>query len=230
MADDNNGVDYTSAPATFADLYRIYYRYVVTLVRRLGIDDNRKEDVAQDILLRLYERDILTMFDPDMVFVYDGVEHPARFKSFLTKQVMSYVRGHLDKQVRQNGRELLIADKPVGEAGDTTWIEVFGGAVDGADTDVLAALGEQNLVDELRAYIATVPRRSKFDSCDLPALYEAMIGQVREHGVWNVAELRDRFGVSSTAMHTWMWWLRANLAHALDRPVPPRRPRTVKPR
>ncbi len=229
MAEEENGVDYVSAPADYADLFRTYYRYVVTLVRRLGIEESRKEDVASDILLRLYERDILSTFDPSLVFTYDGKDRPARFKSFLTKLVMTYVRGHFDKQQRQNGRELLIADRPVGD-GDTTWIDVFGGTVDGADADVLNVLAEQDLVDKLRAYIATVPRKSKFDSCDLLALFDAVVVQIRECGAWNVAELRDRFGISSTAMHSWMWWLRANLAHALGRPVPPRRPRVVRAR
>jgi len=226
----DNGVDYVSAPADYAELFEIYYDYVVTLVRRMGIEESRKEDVASEILLRFMERDFLAEFDPTMVFHYDGQDRPARFKSFLTKFVLIYVRGHKDKQQRQSGRELLICDRPIGANADATWIDVFGDAVDGADADVLAVLDEQALVDQLRDYVAAVPRRSQFDTCDLVKLFDAVVAQVREEGAWNVTELRRQFGISSTAMHSWLWWLRTNLAHALGRPVPAKRPRTVKQR
>lgn len=228
----NNGVDHVSAPADYADLFRKYYDYVVTLVRRNGIEENRKEDVACDILLRFYERDFLAKFDPTLVFHYDGQDRPARFKSFLTKFVLTYVRGYRDKHARLAARELLICDMPIGvsrNTGDTlaTWVEVFGDPTPGAEADVVDALDEADLVAELRAHIATVPRRSKYDTCDLVVLFDAVIEQIRADGAWNVAELRARFGVSSTAMHSWMWWLRANLAAALGRPVPAKRPRTM---
>ncbi len=231
----DNGVDFMSAPTDYAELFQKYYRYVVILVRRCGIDDSRKEDVASDILLRFFERDFLNKFDPTMVFNHDGQDRPARFKSFLTKFVLVYLRGYKDKQFRQSSRELLLCDMPLtstrlGWPGDSnsTWLEVFGTPEPGADTDVLADMDEQLLVDELRAYIKQVPRRSQFDTCDLLALFDSVIRQVREQGTWNVNELRAEFNVSATAMHSWLWWLRANLAAALGRPVPAKRPRTVK--
>ncbi len=232
----DNGADAMSAPANYADLFSRYYSYVVTLVRRAGIEPSRVEDVAMEIMTRFYERDFLTEFDPTLVFHYDGEDRPARFKSFFTKIVLVYLRGHVDKQRRLATRELLLCDRPIGSnsasqaPGNATWIEVFGESVDGADDEVLASLSEQELVDRLRAYIAEVPRRSPYDTCDLVALFDAVVAQVRAEGAWNVTALRQHFGISSTAMHSWMWWLRTNLAAALDRPVPAKRARTVRPR
>ncbi len=228
---DRAAVDHVSAPADYAELFSKYYDYVVTLVRRSGVETSRAEDVASEILLRFYERDLLGEFDPTMVFHYDGQDRPARFKSFLTKIVLTYLRGHKDKHWRLASRELLICDMQIGSfPAYQSWVEVFGESVPSCDTDILDVAAEQALVDRLRAHIAAVPRRSKFDTCDLVALFDAVVAQIRADGQWNIPALRRQFGISSTAMHSWMWWLRANLAAALDRPVPPKRPRTVRQR
>ncbi len=224
----DNGADTVSAPADYAALYTQYWDYVLTLVRRFGFEENKREDVAAEILLRFYERDFLSVFDPTLVFEYQGQERPARFKSFLTKFVLTYLRGLKDKQRRQANREKLLCDTLVGHQEIVPWVEVFGDTMPGADEYALGRLEEEDLVAELREYIKQVPRRSAFDTCDLVALYDAVIVQVRQYGVWDVAALRKQFGVSSTAMHSWLWWLRENLAAALDRPVPARRPRVVK--
>lgn len=218
----DNGVDHASAPADYAELFEKYYQYVVTIVRRMGIWPVHAEDVACEILLRFYERDFLSKFDPTMVFEYEGQERPARFKSFLTKFVMTYVRGHYDKQQRRADREVLLCDRPIGNGTDT-WINLFGDTVDAVDADVIEALSENELVTRLREYIKTVPRRSKYDTCDLVALFDAVVKQIHTDGKYNITALRGVFGISSTAMHSWMWWLRANIATALDRPVPAKR-------
>lgn len=228
MPVQDNGADTVSAPADYAALYTQYWDYVLTLVRRFGFEENKREDVAAEILLRFYERDFLSVFDPTLVFEYQGQERPARFKSFLTKFVLTYLRGLKDKQRRQSNREKLLCDTLVGNQEIVPWVEVFGDTMPGADEIALGRLEEEDLVAELRAFITRVPRRSAYDTCDLVKLYDAVIEQVREHGVWDVAALRQQFGVSSTAMHSWLWWLRENLAAALDRPVPARRPRVVK--
>lgn len=230
----DNGVDYVSAPADYAELFERYYDYVVALVKRSGIDDVRKEDVAMEILLRFIERGSLEAFDPTLVFHFDGKDRPAKFRSYLTRFVLAYVRGHWDRQARLGARELLIWDMPMSEGagwGDdapSTWGELYGGSSPGPEDEVCDVLEEQERVKYLRDYIAGVPFRSRYDTCDLVALFDEVIRQIREQGGWNVAELRRTFGVSTTAMHTWMWWLRSNLAYALDRPVPAKRPRVLR--
>ncbi len=236
MSTADNGVDFVSAPVDYADLFRRYYGYVVALVRRAGIDDNRAEDVASEILLRFLERGFLEKFDPSLVFTYDGQARPARFKSFLSKFVLAYCRGHWDKQTRDKFREPLICDSTLrdpassmsGHGHDIRWIEVHGEHVPGADDIVAEMFGEADLIGELRTYLAAVPRRSKFDSCDLVALFDIVVAQIRDQGSWNVTEIRERFGISTTAVHSWMWWMRTNIAACLGRPVPAKRPRATK--
>ncbi len=224
-----SGVDYKSAPSDYAELFRLYYKYVVNLVAMFGINENNKEDVASDILTTFYARGFLEKFDPSLVFEYKGEPRPARFKSFLSRFVSIYVRGHYDRQARLASREVLVNDMIVG-SGKDRWIEVFGGMHDGHEAQVLDVLEEEDTCQGLRNYLARIPPRSPSDSCDLVALFDAVREQCLLDGAYDIAALRERFGVSSTAIHTWMWWLKENLAVALGVPVPPKRPRRIKPR
>ena len=47
----------------------------------------------------------------------------------------------------------------------------------------------------LRDYIKTVPARSRFDRCDLSALFEAVLAQYRDTGEINIPELGRQFQV-----------------------------------
>lgn len=226
----DGGVDYVSAPRDYAELFSRYYTYVVALVRREGIDDNSKEDVASDILLRFYERDFLNVFDASLMFSFAGQPRPARFKSFLSRFVLAYVKGFRDKQSRLNTREVLLCDMPIGvnnaTSGSTqgTWVDVFGDPMDDHEGDVLDSLAESALVAGLRAHLVDIPRRSTYDHCDLLALFDAIVEQIRSDGEWNTRALHRRFKISPTAMHTWLWYLRTTLSVALNKPVPLRRP------
>lgn len=223
-----SGVDYKSAPANYDELFRVYYKFVVNLVGTFGIDDNNKEDVASDILTTFLKRDFLDKFNPDLVFQYKGEARPARFKSFLSRFVAIYVRGYYDKQKRLASREVQICDLSMGDAGSTTWAEVYGETMSGPEDDVLEILMEQDIADGLRCYLADQPRRSAADTCDLVALFDAVREQALAKGHVDIAALKDMFGVSSTAMHTWVWLLKDHLATALGRPKPTKRPRRVK--
>lgn len=220
----DNGADYVSAPANYADFFRLYRTYVVQLVKRQHIDPRYAEDVASEIMLRFMERDMLSVFDPTLSFEYEGQMRPAKFKSFLSKVVILYCKGHRNKISNRMKHEWHLIDIPPHPDGNL-WVDSQV-HTDPHEGDVVEMLGEERLVTELRDYLGGVPRRSRWDTCDLVALFDAVVEQVRISGAWNIADLRRVFGISSTAMHSWMWWLRANIAHALNRPVPPKRVRT----
>jgi DNA-directed RNA polymerase specialized sigma24 family protein len=224
----DKGVDFVSAPKDIASLFEIYYPYIVYTVRRAGIAENCAEDVASEILLRLYERNFLEEFDPTLTFRYQGEDRPARFKSFLTRSVLKYVRGHYDKQKRYRTRELLLCDLLLNEEDrqDARWVEVFGGSVEFED-DVLNALAADEWAADLRKYLEQVPRRSKVDQCDLPRLWDKVVDQIRRTGEINVHELCAAFNISIGAMYTWLHRMRCHLAAALDLPAPQRRPRRL---
>jgi hypothetical protein len=223
-------VDYASAPKDYDEVFRIYFRYIVRLVHRFGIDDEHKEDVACDILARFMERDFLAKFDPTMVFLYEGKLRPARFKSFISNFVITYVRGCGDKIRRGQNREKLLCDRVIGWEANACvrWIDVYGGANTAPDPETTAVEGdaEARLVAMMRRHIATVEPQPPYDAYDLVTLFDVVIAQIRSTGHWDITELRHRFdGMSTTAMYGWLWWLRINLADGLARPAPTKRPR-----
>ncbi len=244
MTANEAGVDFFSAPKTYEDLYRQYYEYVVALVRQAGIEEDSKEDVACSILLRFFERDFLNEFDPNLVFLYQGEERRARFKSFLSKFVLVYVQSYREKQTRRHRRELHCTGRSMVAPKHTTvlradprspveaeyWFDILAAdAGESMEDSIISGIAGNSLVDELRAHLATIPRHRANDLCDLVALFDAIVVQVDEHGCCDISRLREAFGVSPTSIHSWMWRLRACIAQYLNRPLPPKRPRTLAP-
>ncbi len=230
MTNDKDGVDFVTAPKDYGDLFRKYYPYVVALVKKNGIAESNKEDVAVEILTRLLERDWLTFFDPTLKFTHDGTPRKARFKTFLSYVVIDYCRGHRDKQKRLSDREMLIMDKPTCyDEIDSTWAEWWGvDAAESHEDTVLDLVEGQQLIADLRAHLAQVPKRGAFDRCDLVALFDAVMDQIALTNAVCVRELREKFKVSGTGINGWMWWLRGNIAEYLGVPLPPKRVRKQK--
>lgn len=238
MTVTENDVDYVSAPSNYADLFTIYYSYVINLCGQFGIDDNNKEDAASEILTRFMERRSLEKFDPHLEFEYRGEARPARFKSYLSRAVDMYSRGIRDKQHKLARREYQINDVvPVpgqhqsewilGSA-NARWVEVFGEATPDPADGVHDMFDEEVEANTVRALLAQVPLRSTQDRCDLVALYDAVRIQILTYGEYDISVLKDRFQVSTTAMHSWMWWLKTNLATIYGRPVPAKRARRLR--
>lgn len=230
-----SGVDYMSAPQDYAELFHTYYPYVVNLVNKFGITEDNKEDVASEILTRFMERGFLEKFDPSLTFFYNGEQRPARFKTFLSRFVLTYVQGHYDKQKRIAKRETQLCDVMFREswghgAEALRWVDLYGDSHEGHEEAVLDAVREEDLARGLRNYLADIPHRSTGDRCDLVALFDAVRTQCLDKGCYDITALKEQFSVSSTAMHTWIWWLKENIAEALGLPVPPKRRRTARPK
>lgn len=227
IAENGAGFDPKPAPKDYAQLFSHYWPYTVALVGKNGIHESNREDVAAEILYRLMQRDLLTMFDPTLTFTYEGRVRDARFKNFLSFMVVKYCKGHRDKQNRRSDREMLVMDKPT-EYNDvpSTWAEWWGiGMIDSHEDVILEGVVGDKLIADIRAYLQTVPKRSAYDKCDLVALFDAVIDQVRTGDTVVLRELRDKFGCSGTGMNGWMWWLRANISDYLGVPLPPKRVR-----
>lgn len=243
MATTDSDVDYMSAPANYADFFKIYYPYTVNFLAKLGIDDNNKEDVAAEILLRFMERNSLEKFDADLNFYYRDQLRPARFRSYYSRSVEMYARGMRDKQKKQARREWQICDVHYDGANggsniDTggsnsksavgNWADTFGPAHEDHSDGVLDAMTEEAEAEGVRRALAMIPARSAHDRCDLVAVYDALRVQVLAFGEYDINRLREHFGVSSTAMHSWIWWLKENLAAIYGLPVPAKRPRRTR--
>lgn len=232
MATIVSDADWKSAPKNYAAFHQQYYPFVVNLVAKNGIAENNKEDVASEIFLRLYERRFLEMFNPDLTFEYEGQCRPARFKSFLARVVLQYVRGYCDKQKRLSKRELQICDLQMGDDDDTSdgtgWAELYGETSADHSEEIIEKVFEEQDATAMREYLKTCPKRSVHDACDLVELFDAVRAQVLATGEYDVKELKDRFHIATTTMHNWLWHLKGNMAFALGRPLPAKRARTLR--
>lgn len=109
-------------PDSYEQLFLEYWDFTVNLVRKHGIRESSCEDVAQAILARLFERDFLTLYDPQKVTTRGGSPRFVAFKSFLSASVLLYVRHYREKQMLGDVREPLWCDAEL-ESGDS-WASV----------------------------------------------------------------------------------------------------------
>ncbi len=229
-----SGVDYVSAPTDYAALFRIYNPYVIALVRQFGIEESRVEDVASEIMVKLMEKDVIANFDGTRVFTYKGERRPARFKSYLTKIVHTYLKGIRDRYHRLNRREPLMCDMPVhrtapnvnGVQDTVRWIDKNGPMTPGADEEFEFEHDEMELREYLLSYLEKVPHRG--ECVDLVSLYIMFMEYYDETGEWNAKVLREHFDISGTATYEWVWRMRKHVAAAIGIPCPTKRPRVVK--
>ncbi len=204
-------MDAAPAPADTGEMFRKYAGYVRGLVVKLGVPPQDAEDAAADIMARLYERDLIGMFDPEHHIEHNGEVIPASFKSFLSAQVALYVRGKRDAITRRSRRELLILDQPAdGGSGGTTFAELLGGSHEDDSSKVSA----DDFITKARGYLAVVSPRSARDKCDLIELFDEMVREVNEDGEFSYVSIQQHFGISSTSAYSWVGWLRECLANA----------------
>ncbi len=229
MSENIGGTDHQSAPQDYAELFRLYYPYVCNLVRRAGIDENNKEDVASEILLKFMDHDCLAQFDPTRTFTYNGRTHRAKFGTFLSRFVAAYVRGHKDRQDVQAKREPLYCDQNLSTGTETErWVTVYGPTEGDISEAVLDLVTFQEIVNEWKRHLATVPKRFDKDTADLPAILDSIAAQVLDKGVWDVPSMCAQFGNGVTRMFEQIWFLRDSLADHTGRPRQAKRPRVVK--
>jgi DNA-directed RNA polymerase specialized sigma24 family protein len=189
-------------PVDNEDMVRRYRGYMKGLVRKLGIPSQEADDVTNEILTRLMERDVIGMYEPDK----------GTFRNFLSAQVARYTSGQRDKLRRSSTRELLMLDAPADNEGHP-WIEIFGGA---QIWDDYSALDAEQFVQRMRAHLATIERRSRRDGLSLVKLWDEIIAEIRESGEFTSARIQQRFSVSDTTASGWIRRLRAVAGRRMD--------------
>ncbi len=208
----SNGVDTTSAPSDYADFFSRYYGYIAGVLRSKNIPADHLEDAVGEILLKIMEEDMLSQFNPRLRFLYDDKVRTANFKSYISSIIYKKANGYRDKVGRRNHHEPQLIDAPDCDLDDL----------------LLRSGHEDTLVEhidflahaaDIRAYLATVPRRSKMDTCDLVALWDACIEEILDRGDVSNATLRERFGVSNTAISTWRRRMKYHVGLYLGREV-----------
>lgn len=237
MATIVDGADLKSAPRDYATFFTLYYSEIVQKVGALGIHENHREDVASEIIAAFIRTDVIAQFQPDYECQYQGQARAANFRTFVGNKVELYVRGHRDRLNKIRRREVQICDLQMGE--ETThgfnphmpgvrWIDLRSNSDKDEVEDVIDWIAEEQDAHYVRAWLAEQPKRSRSDMFNLVEVYDAVRAQLREIGEYDVDALKDRFDISTTTMHSWLWTLKAYLAQFYGRPCPPKRPRTTR--
>lgn len=224
MSTFDNDADYVAAPKDDAEFHKLYYPFFVNSAAKKGFTENDREDVASEMLLRHLERNSREEFDPDRSFEFQGKLHPARFKTFIGRNIELTMRGHRDKIARHTRREV-----PIGTFGvkDQSAKDSWQAMVDDVQEDHADAvhdmIDEAAEADMVRRLLARIPPRNAHDRCNLVDVFDAVRAQVVAYGEYDIPKLAEFFGVAITTMHSWMWWFKANYATIYGRPVPPKR-------
>jgi hypothetical protein len=207
----------TDAPSSFDELYKRYFEYTVRFVIKLGIRPDDAEDTAQDILLRLYERDMLAMYDPGVRVTHDAKVYVTRFQAFLNAFIVTYVRGKRDAHARLRRRELLIMDKTLDGDTATTWGELFGERFDADFTEDTDPTG--TYIRSIRARLELEPPPRGRDLCDLPRVFDIVLQGIWLCGDVDYTLIEQAFGISSTAARSWVRLLKERLGVIMGVPV-----------
>ncbi len=195
-------------PENYSELFSMYRGYVETLVLRLGVAIDSKEDIASDIFVKLYERDVIGMFDPN----HQGWHgQQAKFKTFLLAFVASYARGMRDRANKRRSREPLLCDSYVEHnSGIVPWIAIYGPVHE--DPQFLVYENreiEAKLTARLRQRLSEI--ESPGVHCDLLLVFDEMVRQAQKRETLSYPELSSALGISVSSLRTWVKWITEQL-------------------
>ncbi len=225
------------APGSYEELFVIYRDRMRKWVIRLGVHDEHADDAVSDIMLSLFARDHLAKYDPEHRTAHGDQLVRTRFTSWLYSNVEKYCRGFRDKARKRREREVLWHQEPGDEylpraraGGHHVTEPGYHETVAPPDDDVLDRVDFEIYGHGNATYTAAQPRRSSSDLLDPLAVFYALKQPILTTGERDIGALRDHFGVSTTAMHTFMWWLRGLVADYYGDTLPAKRPRVLKPK
>lgn len=198
-------------PTSYAELFQHYYPYVVKLVRKFSIYESDVEDVAMTILMKFMENDALADYDPE--YQIRGGK-PARFMTFLSGFVASYIRHYVERQNAMRVRNYVSVDQSVlgawsesHEKSPGTWIDVYGPK----HYDDLREVEDAQFLSAVRSHLSKLPVTGQRD---FALLFELIIDQLHERGRLHKTELAGLFGVGPTSIDNWIKQLQVHVSEA----------------
>ena len=164
-----------------------------------------REDVAQYILGQLVLNDVIGQYDPD----FTGRNgRPVSFRSFILAKASLYCRGRSQALATHYGRELSIADAPVGD-GSSSWVEQV--ADEGADA--YAFLDDADALESLRGQLAARPPAP--GQPGLLDLFDELRVRVDKGKPVSTSAVRKRFKLNAVQAAGYLEELRAELRSAV---------------
>jgi hypothetical protein len=163
-----------------------------------------REDVVQYILGQLVANNVIDQFDSSKVS--DRARDP--FRAVILAKAALYSRGKGQALGVHYGRELSIADAPVGD-GSSTWIETV---TDGAVEDDYGFAENDEMLQRLRDHLAACPPAE--GQPHLLELFDEMSAAAESGRPVNSVTVRRKFGGSPRQAADYLERLRAELREA----------------
>jgi hypothetical protein len=211
-------LDTTFIPASYDELFRHYYQYVVKQVILFGIEPASAEDVAMSILTKFLENDALEDFDPNFQSPHVETGRKAVFATFLSGFVRTYAQHHRNMQSKRASRESVSCDETTGghqkdnPGGELLVIDLIAEPI----TDQYDIVEARTVVRAIRARLeAEVPSNSQ-DKSNLPALFDAMLRQYQLNSEVSPLAISKEFGVTKNSIHNWIKRLRVIAAEVIE--------------
>jgi hypothetical protein len=193
-------------PTNYTEFYRHYQPYILRIMRSAGIHEAEVEDVAHSILVKFIQHDALHDYDPEYSSVYKGQVRKARFSTFLSGFVYTYLRHHKDVQNKKLIREPMSLDTPVTQAsGDETTLHELLAPPQPLDIEDFELAHSLN---KIRESIVRMGRRANGGKLDLMLFLDLVLLQVEENDKVDIPELAGLFEVSTTTISNWLLRLR----------------------
>jgi DNA-directed RNA polymerase specialized sigma24 family protein len=198
------------APKDYAEMYTNYFGYIRSLCVKYGIDYEDVNDVAQDLICRIIDRDLLGDYDPDRVFQTASGPKKATFTAMLTTFVSRSLLNYRDKQGVRRRREPVRLQEPAPGGNDrfprthgSLWIDLY--AVENTEDVTEAVVLHSDFVSASQRaleHLASLPMRNPRDRRRfLPDLFRFCVEQVLLTGQVSRKEVARRFGCSDTAVY-----------------------------
>lgn len=208
----------TVAPDNYTDFCEQYAPYVSGLLRTKGCPVTEVEEMTQEIMTKMIEKDIIHIFEPELVFEFDGEPRPARFKSFVSAFVSKYSMSQGERSSKYRYRNQLILDAPLNDEADATFGDILLGS-DESPEDYLVAHELPEAYHKLRAHLAVIPlmknpkRTPRLSHVTLRDVFDVMYSNTysmtKTSKHLDPQPLRDKYEVSENAARRWMDVVRA---------------------
>jgi hypothetical protein len=120
--------DFHHAPPSYEIFFRQYKNYTYWYLLKFGFCPNDIDDVVMELITRFMERDSIGVFS-------NGWESQSKtgqsvFRTYYTHFLLAYAPGKKRNLARVSQSEILLCDKPIGERGQDSWIDVHGPTVE----------------------------------------------------------------------------------------------------
>jgi hypothetical protein len=186
----------TLAPENYEDLVRHFYGLIRGQVAKAhGANPEDVDDLTQDMIVKLIQRDVLSWYDKDKVFETPNGPRTAKFPTLLKSVVRKFLRTPIETRIMKAAREPVRLEQPT--ATGEMWAEVYAPA---DPEDYEAEVYVEFEMNRAYRHLATI--RVGVDMT-MDTVFAAMVHQAQDDGRLVRKRVARLLGVQDSTMTRW---------------------------